>query len=533
MTPYKDPAARRLASRRSSRRYRERKRAEAKAGELGARTLEIPVADPVSTLVEWSRDVLRVPPGHPRAGDPLELPPFAVAFLRDAWGAHEAALSLGRKNGKTAIAAVVALGFLVGPIREPGWRGAVASLSRDKANLLRTQLEEIATASGLTGLHFRRSPYPGAVISGTGMLEILSADRASGHGSGYDLVICDETGLLPLRRRELLAGLRGSTAARNGSLLHISIRGDSKLFDEVLSNDANVVHVHEAPDGCRLDDESAWEAANPGIPAGIKSREFMAREVRRVRGAPLDEAHFRAHHLNQRLDPAREMIVAPSDFDGCLVDELPPRSGPCTIGVDLGESVSGSAWSAFWPEEGRLESRLAFGDVPDLRTRSYRDGQDYLAMERAGVLRTYPGRVVPAAAFLDDMVAELEGAEVVKVVSDAWKAAEVRDALDAGAVPWRWDFRRVGSGREGSADLRAFQRFTVQERLAVERGRALPLASAIASSEVRRDANGYPSLHKGRAAGRIDVMSSAVLAVGAGAPMAEADPGPLFVVLGG
>ena len=48
----------------------------------------------------------------PRAGDPMVLPPFAVAWLRASWDAHESALSTARKNAKSAIAAVVCLGYL-------------------------------------------------------------------------------------------------------------------------------------------------------------------------------------------------------------------------------------------------------------------------------------------------------------------------------------------------------------------------------------------------------------------------------------
>ena len=34
--------------------------------------------NPVSALAEWSRKKLIVPPGHPRAGEPMALPDFAV-----------------------------------------------------------------------------------------------------------------------------------------------------------------------------------------------------------------------------------------------------------------------------------------------------------------------------------------------------------------------------------------------------------------------------------------------------------------------
>ena len=202
--PYRDPNAERMSARERQRTYRARQKAK-RSAPVAAVPAPIP-ADPVAELVKWSRDVLRVPSGHPLSGSPMALPSFAASFLRDGWNAQESALCVARKNGKSAICAVLALGFLVGPLRRPGWRGAVASVSKEKAAELRSQIEGIAVASNLEGLRFKRAPYPGSVESETGRLEILSSDRTAGHSSGFDLVIVDETGLMPERSRELLAG---------------------------------------------------------------------------------------------------------------------------------------------------------------------------------------------------------------------------------------------------------------------------------------------------------------------------------------
>ena len=106
-------------------------------------------ADPVGALAAWASTTLIVPPGHPLSGEPMALPDFAASWLRCSWDAHESALSTARKNAKSAIAAVLALGYLVGPLRRPGWRGAIASITKEKASELRRQVAEIAEASGL------------------------------------------------------------------------------------------------------------------------------------------------------------------------------------------------------------------------------------------------------------------------------------------------------------------------------------------------------------------------------------------------
>ena len=426
--PYRDETASRLAARERKRRERERARSAA------VLSFQAP-DDPVGELVTWSRDVLRVPPGHPRAGEPMALPDFAVDFLRAGWEAHESALAISRKNGKSAICAVLALGFLVGPLRQSGWRGAVASLSKEKANELRGQIEAIAVASDLGGLRFRRAPYPGRVESATGDLEVLSSDRTAGHSSGFDLMICDETGLMPERSRELLAGLRSSISAKNGRIVHISVRGDSPLYHEVLTNPATVVRAYQAPEGCKLDDERAWEAANPGL-GTIKSRAYMRSECERIIGAPGDENSFRAFDLNQALSPSREMICSPDDLRGCFVeaDELPAREGPAYLGLDVGEATSATAAAAIWPATGRCEFWMSFGDTPPIAERARRDNAPYLQMIKRGELRLSPGGVVHVDQFLSDVQADLDGVKVERVGGDSYKDSEIKDFLDRAAV---------------------------------------------------------------------------------------------------
>ena len=468
--------------------------------------------DPVGALARWARETLVVPPGHPLAGQAMALPGFAEDFLRAGWGAHESALCIARKNAKSAICAVLALGHLVGPLRVPGWRGAIASVSKEKAGELRNQVAGIVEASGLSGqVRIRRSPYPGVIESAWGSLETLASERTAGHSSSFDLVIVDETGLLPERSRELLAGLRSSVSGKGGRIVHISVRGDSPLFAEVLANPATVAHVYAAPEGAAIDDESAWAAANPGL-GTIKQRAYLRAEVERIRGAPGDEPSFRAFDLNQNLDPTREMILSPDDLRRCFTDDPPPREGRCFLGFDFGEATSSTAACAGWPATGRVETWQAFGDTPSLVERQRRDSAPYVAMEARGELRTYPGRIVRLEMFLADLQADLAGCRVAAAAADSHKDSEVRDFLDRAAVRWPIEFRRVGAGKDGGRDVRAFQRLVMQRKVALSPN--LSLVTAISKSTLRRDGNGNPGLDRATSRGRIDVLSAAVIAAG-------------------
>ena len=147
------------------------------------------------------------------------IPEYGETFLRDALapGTHEALLCLGRKNAKSAIVAVLVLAHLVGPLRRAGWRCGVASLSKEKANELRGQIEAIAVASGLKRIRFWRARSAPAITSEAGgSIDILSADKNSGAAASYDVSIIDELGLLGERNRPLVNSMRSATCSAEG-----------------------------------------------------------------------------------------------------------------------------------------------------------------------------------------------------------------------------------------------------------------------------------------------------------------------------
>ena len=121
--------------------------------------------DQAAAVALWSKVTLKVPPGHPLAGEPMELPTYGVEFIADTLCHRESLLCTGRKNSKSGIVAVLALSHLVGPLRSAGLRIGCISVTMGKASELLRQMGEIAEASRLPGLDFRKSPAPGHVLT--------------------------------------------------------------------------------------------------------------------------------------------------------------------------------------------------------------------------------------------------------------------------------------------------------------------------------------------------------------------------------
>ena len=480
-----------------------------------------PPSDPIAALCSWSRDELKVPPGHPLEGQNLEIPDYGVSFLRDCLdpGINEALICMARKNAKSAIIADLLLGFLLGPLRFAGFRAGVVSLNLAKAGELHKQMFDIYSASGLSGLQFLAWPRLTVKSESGGMVEILPADRSSGMSSSFDLSIVDELGLLGERERPLINSMRSAVSAKGGKFIALTVLGDGPFCPEILKREGDpglAIHLYQAPEDCALDDEKAWAAANPGLSCGIKRRSYMESESRRVSVTVSDESSFRALDLNQPISPTSEMIFSVSDWLKCVVpiSDLPPRTGKCFIGFDCGGSSSLTALAVIFPENGRVEVWAACPSIPDLAERSRVDGANYALMEKRGELRTYAGRVTPVGEFLKDCALRLGDCRVIAAGADRYRRSESLQARDSATLRWPMVWRGMGASAkaDGSHDVRALQKRVLSRNLFMAEN--LLMTSAIKNSVIRRDAAGNPALSQGKKRGRIDPLSALVIASG-------------------
>ena len=472
----------------------------------------------------WAAENLVVPPGHPAAGAPFIIPDYLAAFFIDALDekTNEAALIIARKNAKSSSVAALLACFMVGCLRRPGFRVGVASINREKSFELKEQIRALKDAAKLDDLQVWRRGAQGVTGPGGSSIDFVSADKNAGAASSWDIAVIDEIGLLQEQSRGLVSGMRSSVSAKGGKFLSLSIWGDGPFCAEIVARRAHegvCVHLFQAEEGAALDSAEAWDAANPGIKAKIKSRDYMVSESRRVASSVSDQPAFLAFDLNRPQSPSREQVCAPSDWAACTVQhssELPPRSGPCHVGIDIGGSASMCGAAAWWRETGRLEIFAAFPSRPGLVARGTADGvgNAYSEAASSGALKIFEGRVTPAGEFIRYVAAKLAGCEIAGAASDQFRRAEVEEILEAepDEIPWLWFWRRQGSGPTGCADVRALQRAVLTGEIKTLRGLLMPMA--LRSTILKRDSNGNPSLHRGGSGARIDVLSATTLAIG-------------------
>lgn len=197
----------------------------------------------------------------------------------------------------------------------------------------------------------------------------------------------------------------------------------------------------------------------------------------------------------------------------------PPGQGEVVIGLDPGASASMTAAAHFRPASGRLEVMGWLPDDPSLAVRGVSDGVvcKYQEMANRGELRVMPGRTVPVAGWLAQVLAHVEGEQIATILADRFKQGEVQDGLSGaeyrGPVKWR------GFGwRDGAEDIQRFQRSVYGRQVAAPR--SLLLRAALSDSVCLSNPAGNLKLAKGHSTGRIDPAAAALLDVAKGQRMA-------------
>jgi phage terminase large subunit-like protein len=474
---------------------------------------------------------LRVPEG-PRAGKPLKLAGFQKRFVRGALKKTTAVgvLSVGRGNAKSALSAGIGLGALLGIWdRQPRREIIVAARTRDQAGIcvdfvrgfLSWMDEELQEQ-----IIYRRNPRLELEFTGDGgghILRGIAADARNALGGSPTLAIMDERGhWTDQKGDELESAIMSGLGKRQGRCLIISTSAsdDQHSLSQWIDNPPPHTYVqeHRPEPGLPADDYDSLIQANPGAKAGIGSspKWLQAQASRAIARGGSALASFRLYNRNERVSgETRDVLLSVDDWLGCEVSDLPPREGGAVVGIDLGGSASMSAAVMYWPNTCRMEAFGAFPRNPSLEDRGRNDavGRRYVEMWERGELVVMGDRVVPAAEFLQEIMARLDGWPVSSFVADRFRQAEFEEALAAAGirVPVVW---RGQGFRDGGEDCERFRRAAFDGQVNVRP--SLLLRSAMSEAVTVSDDVNNRKIAKARSNGRIDPAAAATLAVAEG-----------------
>jgi len=405
------------------------------------------------------------------AGQPFALRPWQERIVRRLFRTRRdgrrqirtALLMLPRKNGKTELAAAIALYGLFGD-GEMGAEVYSAAADKDQAGLCFAVAAQMIRNDPVLLAQCDLVDSQKRIVhrpSGS-FYRAISAEAYSKHGFNASMVVYDELHAAPTR--ELYDVLSTSMGARvNPLMLVISTAGYDRhsILWELYSHARRVQEhpdldpsflpvIYEAPAEADWRSPAVWRKANPAL-GDFRSLDDMHIAAKRAIEIPAQENVFRRLYLNQWTEQA-ERWISLAAWEACYapLERTALARRRCFVGMDLSTTTDLTALVAVFPGGDGFDVLAEFFLPADnLPERIRRDRVPYDRWATDGHLILTPGNVIDYEAIRATLRQWDEAFDVQAIGFDPWNATDLVERLKAqdgfNCLPIRQGFAALSS----------------------------------------------------------------------------------------
>ncbi len=465
-------------------------------------------------------------PSGGKVGKPIKLEAFQKRFILEIYDNKKvttrAFLSVGRKNGKTALIACILLAHLVGPEAKRNSQIISGAMSREQAAIVYDLASKMVAQSPELRNIVREVPSSKKLIGIPLNTEYraISAEGKTAHGLSPVLAILDEVGQVRGPQSDFVDAITTSQGAHDAPLLMVistQAPNDGDLLsiwldDAKASQDPRIVcHVYEGAKDCELMDRVAWKSANPAL-GKFRSLPDVKEQAERASRMPSSEPTFRNLVLNQRVE-----MSAPFVSRGVWIlnsaepDDQVFYEEPVYVGLDLSAKTDLTAMVMIAYRERWHVKAYFWTPAKGLRDRAKRDRAPYDVWEQQGFIRAIPGAAVDYEAVARDMADILQDCDVQSIAFDRWRFDLLKKELDE--LSLIWPLIPFGQGfKDMAPSIDSLEELLLNEQLA--HGGNPVLTMCMANARIEKDAAGNRKLNKAKATGRIDGAVALAMAIG-------------------
>ena len=377
------------------------------------------------------------------AGDPFKLaewqrrdiiePLFGTLNPDGTRQYRTAYIELPRKNGKSELAAAIALKLLFTD-REEGAEIYLAAADRDQASLV------FNVAAEMVRRH-RHLSRRAKIIDSTkrivfpkmgSFIRAIPADVAGSYGYNAHGIIPDELHAWP--KRDLWDALTTSTGAREQPLVFaITTAGYDRtsicweqheyarqIIAGTIQDPTFFGYIRAAPEDADWKDEKVWEACNPAL-GDFRSIDEIRTMSRRAEHTPALQNTFKRLYLNQWTQQADRWIdIDVWDRSAGVIEEEELAGRVCYGMLDLATVSDMTAWVLAFPGEGDHVDILArfFCPRDKVNDRGNRFKDQYQVWERQGFLTVTEGNATDYAFVKAQILADVQKFQMVDMNVD-------------------------------------------------------------------------------------------------------------------
>lgn len=483
----------------------------------------------------------------PNAREPFNLRDWQEPIVRRLFGTLDehgrrqyrtAGIFLPRKNGKTELAAALALRCLIGE-QEQGGEVYSAAVDRHQASLIfnicagmvrndpeLSQLCRIVESTKRITFHPTRSEF-----------RSLSADADHNHGLNASCVVADEVHAWP--NDKLWNVLKTSSGARTQPLfISISTVGcnkdslcyrlwdyASKVRDGIVEDPTFLPVIFAADEADDWTSEATWHKANPAL-GDFRNLDEMRQSFHEARVMPAQENTFKQLYLNLWVESVSRWITSEA-WDACGQALRPLYGRDCFGALDLAYRNDFAAWSAIFPDDdGSYDLHVHFW-IPE--EGGHRDLSAYPLRRwiEDGLITVTPGNSTDFGTIRQYVCEFSQERHVKKVAVDPWNARQLASELIADGIEVEEFAQTLKNFNEPT---KAFESLVLAGKL---RHAGNPvLRWMIANVAIEQDASGNYRPSKKKSTEKIDGAVSSIMALALASKEPEDDQ-PQLIILGG
>lgn len=472
-------------------------------------------------------------------GKPFHLMPWQEQIVRDIFGIVDengfrqfrtAYVEIGKKNGKSELAAAIAL-YLLFADGEAGAEVYSCAADINQASIVfntaKAMVEQCNDLNRISKLvpSTKRIIFPYT----NSFYRVLSSETKSKQGFNVSGLIFDE--LFAQQTRELFDTMTKytgdarrqplyfliTTAGRNKTSICYEIHCKAKaVLDGSKIDPSFYPAVFGIEDGDHWEDEAIWQRVNPSIGVTIPFETVQA-AYEQAKQNPAEEMHFRQFRLNEWCNA--DIRWMPMDkWDACgeafCIEDFEGRD--CYCGLDLSSTSDLTALVLVFPPRGGdiKYTILPFywlpEDVIDLRTR--RDHVPYEVWKKSGVFNTTEGNVVDYDYIVSFIAKLSERFRIREIAYDRYGAEKIRRDLEELGAEHGFVVFPFGQGFISmSPPSKDFYQFVMEGK--IRHGRHPVLDWNMGNVIIDQDAAGNIKPNKKKSTEKIDGVVALVMAL--------------------
>lgn len=437
---------------------------------------------------------------------------------------RQALLEIARKNGKSTLAAGIALYLLIAD-GEGGAEVYAAATKRDQARIVWSEAERMVKASPglLRRVNIVRNNM--SVTATLSKFEPLGADEDSMDGLNISGAVIDE--LHAHKNRKMLDVIATATGARRQPLLAIITTAGSdrlsvcyeqhdyaiKVLRGVIEDDSYFAMIFALDEADDWTDPAVWAKANPNLGVSVKVDD-LERKCRKAKEIAAEQNAFRRLHLNQWTEQdTRWLDLDLWDRGAIAVDVEELRGRVCFSALDLSSTTDICADVKVFPpvDEDEPWKVVCRFYVPreNIAARAKRDRVPYQQWVQDGFIEATEGNVVDYDVIRERIREDGERFDIREIAYDRWNATQLSTQLGGDGftmVPFGQGFASMAS------PCREFESLLMSGRIAHAGNPVLRWMAANVSVEQDAAGNRKPSKAKSRE--RIDGIVALLMGIG-------------------